>query len=95
MHSTAVLGDWYVTLLFARPQWLLLFVSETTRLPVVLPARELATMADRFRIALTDMLRALNVEAPFITRELGAMVDVTFAKTNSRSVLGTINADRE
>jgi hypothetical protein len=90
-HSTALLGDWYVELLFVRPQRLLLFVSESTRLPIVLPARELAAMAPRFGVALTDTLRALNIDAPFIARELGAMQDVAFATTQSRSVLGTIN----
>ena len=86
-----MLGDWYVTLLFARPQRLLLFVSESIRLPIVLPARELATMADRFRVALIEVLRALDIDGPFIARELGTMDDVIFARTSSRSVLGTIN----
>jgi hypothetical protein len=91
VHSTAVLGDWYVTLLFARPQRLLLFVSESTRLPIVLPACELATMAPRFSVAFTHVLQALNIDAPFIARELGAMNDVAFTTTQSRSVLGTVN----
>ena len=90
-HSTAVLGDWYVTLLFARPQWVLLFVSESTRLPIVLPARELATMAPRFGVALAHLLQALNIDAPFVARELGAMSDAAFATTQNRRVLGTSN----
>ncbi len=90
-RSTAILGDWYVTLLFTRPKWLLLFVSEPTRLPVLLPARELSNMTARFNVALSQMLRALDIDAAFIARELAAMDDVVIATTQSRSVLGTIN----
>jgi hypothetical protein len=74
-----------------QPQRLLLFVSESTRLPIVLPARDLATMAPRFGVALSHLLQALDIDAPFIARELGAMSDAVFATTNSRSILGTIN----
>ena len=90
-YSTTVLGDWYVTMLFARPQWLLLFVSESTRLPIVLPARDLATMTPRVSVALSHLLPDLNIDAPFIARELVAMNDVAFTTTKSRSILSTIN----
>ena len=44
--STTALGDWYVTLLVARPQWLLIGVSETSRLPLEVGA-ELVVAAAR------------------------------------------------
>ena len=90
-RSTGMLGDWYATLLVTRPQWLLLFVSEPTRLPIIMTARPMVTMAPRFGLALTRVLRGLEVDAATIARELATMADVRIGTTQSRSVLGTIN----
>ena len=68
VQSTVALGDWFVNPLFMRPQWLPLR-QRIHAGAVVVSARELATMADRFRVALADVLRALNIDTPFITRK--------------------------
>ena len=88
--STGLLGDWYVTLLVTQPH-LLLFVSEATRLPVVLPARQLSTMTARFTEALGLVLLALDVSTVVVARELAAMDDAIIAPTQNRSILGTMN----
>ena len=89
--STTALGDWYATILAARPSHLVLLVNESTRLPVVLPARELSTVATRIPEAITDVLRDLGVDPAVIDRERAAMAEIVFGRTASRSVLGTMN----
>jgi hypothetical protein len=91
VRSTGLLGDWYATILATRPSWLLLLASERTRLPVILPAGPLATVAERFGLALTSVLRDLHIDASAIMREVATMDAVCFTTTQSRSILGTIN----
>lgn len=47
-HPMTVLGDWYATVLFWKPQ-AALFVNESTFLPVLLPFAHAATVIDRFQ----------------------------------------------
>jgi hypothetical protein len=89
--SSGKLGDWFVTVVLLKRQWWLLAVSCTTRLPVLWPARPFATMATRFPGSLLDVLRGLGVSETAIATELDAMGPATFAPTNDRSVLGTLN----
>jgi len=89
--STTALGDWYFKVLPGRPQWLLLGVSEKSRLPIVLPARELSTFAPRFLKELEAVLHDLGVTRPAASAELAAMSSVKFAKTIDRRVLGSLN----
>ena len=43
-QSTSILGTWYATVLFARPQ-IALFVNERTLLPVLTPMAPAGTIA--------------------------------------------------
>jgi hypothetical protein len=89
--STTLLGDWYATILMVRPAHLVLLVNEMTRLPVVLPARELATLVDRIPHAIAETLTDLGVAGAAIERERAAMQSIVCAPTRSRSVVGAIN----
>jgi hypothetical protein len=90
-RSTTALGDWYFTLVFARPQWLVLGVSEKSRLPIVLPARELHTMTPRFQQALDRVLHELGVSEEAIATERRSMEKIAVARTIDRHVLGSVN----
>jgi hypothetical protein len=89
--STTALGDWYATLVFARPKRLVLCVSERSRLAVVMEAAPLTSLAARFRPALREVLQALGVSEAAITREEAEMSSSCFGPTQSRSILGTMN----
>lgn len=86
-HPTTVLGDWYATVLFWKPQ-VGLFVNESTVLPVLLPLAPAATVIDRFPKALATVLRRHGIGEPFIEAECAAMADHRLAKTKNRSVVG-------
>jgi hypothetical protein len=87
---TTVLGDWYCNLLFLRPQHLVLLVSERRFLPVLVPAKDLPTLAPHFRLALSDVLRSLGVPEPQLKTEDAQMKFSAFAKTASPQVLGVM-----
>ena len=90
-HSTTTLGDWYADILFAARQGVVLCVSEHARVPVIIPARELKTLPARLPEALAHVLSDLAIPATSIARELAEMSGARFAKTASRSLLGTMN----
>lgn len=88
---TTVLGDWYATLIYAPAMQVILLTSERTLLPVVVPAREARTLAERFPLALARVLVELKVPQAVIDREVQAMAESRIGKTASRQVLGTMN----
>ena len=88
--GTTRLGNWYATALFWKPQ-MALVVNERTLLPVLLPLAPAVTLAQRFPIALREVLRALDMPAEFIDSEISGMGEVVYAKTANRSVLGVMN----
>jgi len=89
-RSTTLLGDWYATAWFWRPQVTLL-VSESTLLPVLLPLAPAATLPHRFGPQLAAVLAAHRTPAEFIDAELREMDQVRLARTASRSVVGIMN----
>jgi hypothetical protein len=86
-ESTTVLGDWYATVLFWKPQ-AGLFVNESTLLPVLLPFAPAATTVGRFPAALATVLRRHGIDEAFIEAEREAMDNHRLAKTKDRSVVG-------
>lgn len=88
--SSEVLGNWYATALFWKPQ-LALFVHEETLLPVLMPLAPASSLAKRFPAHLAAVLEALDVDAGFIAAQVAALGEVKYAKTSNRSVLGIMN----
>ena len=90
MDRSTILGDWYATALFWKPQ-LALLVNERTLLPVVMPLAPASTLAQRFPAALGQVLLALDIDPDKVRLELAMMEQVTYCKTSNRSVLGVMN----
>jgi len=88
--STTLLGEWYATALFWRPQVVLL-VNEPTLLPVLLPLAPAATLPARVPAQIAAMLSAHGAPARIVDRELQHMRDWRVAPTANRSVLGIMN----
>lgn len=89
-QSTTRLGDWYVNVLFWKPQ-VALFVSEAILLPVLVSFAPAATLLDRFPSAVIAHLQAHEVPRSFTERERAEMDPRVLAKTASRSVVGVMN----
>ena len=88
--TTAILGDWYARPVAAGHQRLILLISEHSRLPVVMSARDVKQLAANFPDALAAVLWGLGLSAAVIQGELEAASEAVIAKTNSRSHLGTL-----
>jgi len=85
--STTVLGDWFATALFWRPQVVLL-VNARTLLPVFLQLAPARTLLERIPATIEAVLRRHGVAEEVIAVEREAMRDVRLAPTNDRSVVG-------
>jgi hypothetical protein len=92
-EPTTVLGNWYGTVLFWKPQVALL-VNERTFYPVMMPLAPASTLLDRMPDAVRETWEAAEVAADFIDAETAAMAEGRYAKTASRSVLGVMNEFR-
>lgn len=88
--STCVLGDWFATAVFWRPQVALL-VNQRTYVPVFVPLAPAATLLERAPEAIAAVLRRHGADEPFIAAELDAMSEARIAPTNDRSVVGVMN----
>lgn len=90
-ESTTRLGDWYGTILRIGRRQHLLFISERSRLPVVIPIREAKHLAAVFPDAVCEVLAAVGVSASDIADERSRMSEIGFGRTRNRSLLGTLN----
>ena len=89
--STTRLGDWYGNILQIGRRQHLLFISERSRLPVVLPIREGKRLAEVFPDAVCYVLDLVGVAAADIADERSRMSEIAFGRTRNRSLLGTLN----
>ena len=88
--SSTLLGNWYATALFWKPQVALL-VNEKTLLPVLMPLAPATDLVTRFPEYLAGVLAFHGKPRPFIDHELSRMNEVQYCKTSNRSVVGIMN----
>ena len=89
--SDTLLSDWYANLLFTRPEQLILCVSERTLLPIVVTARTADTLGARLAESLQQVLLRLGMSMRQVEAERAKMIEVAFARTRNKRVLGTLN----
>ena len=91
VESATRLGDWYGNVLQIGRRQHLLFISEQSRLPVIIPIREAKRLGTVFPDAVCEMLVNVGVTASDIAEERLRMSDLAFGRTRNRSLLGTLN----
>ena len=74
VESTTRLGDWYGNILQLGRRQHLLFISERSRLPVVIPIREGKRLAEVFPDAVCEVLGNVGVAAVDIADERSRML---------------------
>ncbi len=89
-ESTTLLGPWYATALFWKPQ-VALFVNETTLLPLLVPLAPAATLTARFPDHVAAVLAAHGASEAVIDEEVRRMRERRLARTANRSVVGVMN----
>jgi hypothetical protein len=90
-RSTTRLGDWYANLINVGHQHLVLCISEHTRLPVLLPGRELKLLGAHLAAAAAAVLERLGVARERISEELAHMQSVSIGPTINRSLVASMN----
>src|SRR5699024_8290062 len=83
--------DWYGNILRIGRRQHLLFISERSRLPVVIPIREGKRLAEVFPDAVCERLAIVGVTTRDIADERARMSQIAFGRTRNRSLLGTLN----
>ncbi len=91
VESTTRLGDWYGNILRIGRRQHLLFISERSRLPIVLPITESNRLSTVFPDAVCERLSTVGVAVADITDERMRMLNSAFGRTRNRSLLGTLN----
>lgn len=91
VESTTRLGDWYGNILQIGRRQMLLFISERSRLPVIIPIGEAKKLAVVFPEAVCEMLTVVGVPSMDIAAERLRMRELAFGRTRNRSLLGTMN----
>ncbi|MCD4674235.1 MAG: hypothetical protein K8R77_16345 [Anaerolineaceae bacterium] len=91
LPTTSTLGDWYANLIPTYAGDLILIVNEKTLLAVAIPVWEAENLLPLFRMRVYNLLRLIGIKARVASKEMGHYYQVQFAKTASRSVLGSMN----
>jgi hypothetical protein len=90
-ESTTRLGDWYGNILRMGHRQMLLFISERSRFPVVIPMRDAKRLNAVFPAIVCERLALAGVSARDVAWERSHMQDIAFGPTRNRSLLGTLN----
>jgi len=85
-NPTTQLGDWYGNVLFIRHHRLMMFVSDRSLLPVIMPIRERQNLLINFQKRLSTHLMQLGIEERFVFDELDQMDEYVIAPTASPSL---------
>jgi len=88
---TTVLGDWYANIVFARPEQLVVCISERTLLPVIVKAKDISHLPQRVAAATAVILREIGVPQQDADAEFAEMKEGYLASTADRHVLGSLN----
>jgi len=91
VESTTRLGDWYGNILRIGRRQHLLFISEQSRLPVVLPITQSKRLTTVFPDAVCERLAIVGITVEDIVDERARMSEIAFGRTRNRSLLGTLN----
>jgi hypothetical protein len=91
VESSTRLGDWYGNIVRIGRRQHLLFISERSRLPVVLPITESKRLNTVFPDAVCERLAVVGITAEDIADERARMSEIAFGATRNRSLLGTLN----
>ena len=90
VSSETALGDWYVNRVVVDRQPLLILVSSTSLLSILTPARMVRSMPGRLADLVAGRLNRLGVANSVVEPEIQKMTDYAIARTESRSVVGTM-----
>jgi len=93
--ATGALGAWYSNPLQIGRYRYLHFMSEQTRLSVLIPLRERRTAEERLIASIGELIRRFGVKEEHVLREVETLSPFVYSRTRSRSVLGSMRDQAE
>lgn len=90
-EATAVLGNWYGNVVPTVAGELVVLANERTLLSVAVPAQMVDRLFTEFPARVYNLLRMIGVPTDIAMRECSELDTVMLARTESRSVLGSLN----
>jgi len=88
---TGALGDWYANLVPTFAGDLIIIVNELSLVTVAIPVWESENLIPLFYARVENLFWMIGVPQNVIEREINHLNPVQFAKTASRSILGSMN----
>jgi hypothetical protein len=89
--STSRLGDWYAKPFSVSQRRFAVAISGPSRLVVYLPLRGAAALPRTFASALQPVLVGLGFPQDVVDREIAESTEAVLARTDSKSILGSLN----
>jgi hypothetical protein len=89
--ADCVLGDWLLKPAIVRRRRFTVAVNERTLMAIVFAKRPLARLAHTMAICVGAQLEVFGIPDVRIEAEVAAFESVSFGKTHSRQLLGTLN----
>jgi hypothetical protein len=89
--TSSHLGDWYANLIPTVLGGLIMFVNEKTLLTVAIPVWESENLIPLFRARVANILILIGIHPIAIEKEIIHYYQIHYAKTASRSLLGSMN----
>jgi hypothetical protein len=90
-EPTAALGNWYANVVPTVAGELVVFANEFTLLSVAVPVGMIDRLVPCFEERVYKLLRMIGVPGDVARQELAEMPPMEFARTASRSVVGSLN----
>ncbi len=91
VESSTRLGDWYAIDIVLKRRQFILAVSAKSRVSVMIEAAPYVTFPDRLPLAIREVLSSIGLKREKIESEINEMNQILLAKTQDRSVIGTMN----
>lgn len=91
LKSDTILGDWFALDFVLSRRQFIMCVSQKSRLAVIMNAAPYVSLSNRIPNAICEVLKLIGVTESNIESELLKMNHVILAKTDDKSILGTMN----
>ncbi|ANE47286.1 hypothetical protein SY83_14560 [Paenibacillus swuensis] len=94
IHITSPLSSWHVNMYKLRNRKLIIFVNDYSRLCLIISgirSAQPAKLFETFRTELRSYMLAEEIEEHVVNTYLSSADEIWITKTDSRSVLGTMN----
>lgn len=94
MHEASPLGAWHANLIYANRRKAVLFVNDITLfnfIAINLKREDIKKLSDVFRENLSHILAVEGFSEEVIEIVMAEYTSIQYAKTNSKSVLGSMN----